>query len=313
MCTISVAMTTYNGEKYILDQLISLRDQTQKADEVVIVDDASLDKTAALIADFIKKNELSNWKLVINKTNKGWVQNFYYAISLTIGVSFLLEDKNDSIVKFVICILLAATFHYISLLYLSLLLVRGEKTTKFRRQIITGMFIISLLASFIIRLNVNWVVGIGMFLFSARSTKSLYYVQGNVRFGFLIYLFNQVLYLFAIYYSEKDLLYSSYFNEPKKIEAALGRNLFWINLIVTIFFPLCMINVEFSRIFRNITQLNYCGLALTLNRNGKQTSYRFISILLFLFAMFMNFYLNMANTSDTPARVFFSLFGSRWK
>ena len=150
MCTISVAMTTYNGEKYILDQLISLRDQTQKADEVVIVDDASLDKTAALIADFIKKNELSNWKLVINKTNKGWVQNFYYAISLTIGVSFLLEDKNDSIVKFVICILLAATFHYISLLYLSLLLVRGEKTTKFRRQIITGMFIISLLASFII-------------------------------------------------------------------------------------------------------------------------------------------------------------------
>lgn len=95
MCTISVAMTTYNGEKYILDQLISLRDQTQKADEVVIVDDASLDKTAALIADFIKKNELSNWKLVINKTNKGWVQNFYYAISLTTCEIVFFSDQDD--------------------------------------------------------------------------------------------------------------------------------------------------------------------------------------------------------------------------
>lgn len=67
-------MATYNGEKYIEEQLESLHQQEQKMDEVIVTDDASADKTAEIVADFIEKNNLSGWKLIRNNSNKGWKQ-----------------------------------------------------------------------------------------------------------------------------------------------------------------------------------------------------------------------------------------------
>ena len=45
--TLSVALCTYNGERFLPDQLRSLRDQTRPPDEVVVCDDASSDRSAA--------------------------------------------------------------------------------------------------------------------------------------------------------------------------------------------------------------------------------------------------------------------------
>ena len=49
---ISVVMTTYNGQKYLLEQLESLRNQTFKIDEVIIMDDCSQDETPNLIRKY---------------------------------------------------------------------------------------------------------------------------------------------------------------------------------------------------------------------------------------------------------------------
>ena len=38
---VSVVMTTYNGQKYLLEQMDSLREQTMPIDEVIIMDDCS--------------------------------------------------------------------------------------------------------------------------------------------------------------------------------------------------------------------------------------------------------------------------------
>ena len=42
---ISLAVATYNGERYIIEQLDSILNQTRKADEVLIFDDGSTDNT----------------------------------------------------------------------------------------------------------------------------------------------------------------------------------------------------------------------------------------------------------------------------
>ena len=66
--TVSVVMSSYNGEKYIREQLESLLMQTRKIDEVIIADDCSSDNTVAIVEDFIRKNNLkSNWRIIINK------------------------------------------------------------------------------------------------------------------------------------------------------------------------------------------------------------------------------------------------------
>ena len=48
---VSVAMTTYNGEKYILEQLESMKNQDMQIDELFICDDGSSDNTVAIVSD----------------------------------------------------------------------------------------------------------------------------------------------------------------------------------------------------------------------------------------------------------------------
>lgn len=95
MAKISIAMTTYNGEKYVKKQLLSLLNQTRKADEVIIRDDCSTDKTAEIVTEFIKKNSLKNWDFSVNKCNLGYKSNFYEAISQTTGDIIFLCDQDD--------------------------------------------------------------------------------------------------------------------------------------------------------------------------------------------------------------------------
>ncbi len=55
--TTSVALCTYNGEKYILEQLTSIVHQTVLPNEIVICDDNSSDSTVRLIDSFIQTHK----------------------------------------------------------------------------------------------------------------------------------------------------------------------------------------------------------------------------------------------------------------
>ena len=74
-------MATYNGEKYIIQQLLSIVRQTLIPDEVIIVDDGSSDCTFSLIQEFIEKYKNIEWKLFRNDVNLGWQKNYINAIS----------------------------------------------------------------------------------------------------------------------------------------------------------------------------------------------------------------------------------------
>ena len=93
---ISVAMATYNGEKYIRKQIESIYKQSYPVDEVIICDDQSNDNTVKIINRFIYENHLSKkWKVVVNEKQLGFVKNFIKAISLTTGEFVFLSDQDD--------------------------------------------------------------------------------------------------------------------------------------------------------------------------------------------------------------------------
>ena len=92
---ISIAMTTYNGAQYIIEQLGSIIHQTVQPDEVIICDDRSSDDTVRLVTDFIRQNGLSNWRVSVNERNLGWKQNFRRAISMTKGDIVFFADQDD--------------------------------------------------------------------------------------------------------------------------------------------------------------------------------------------------------------------------
>lgn len=89
-------MATYNGEKYIEEQLLSILNQTMQPDEVIICDDNSSDSTTIKINQFIEEHNLHpRWKMIINKDNKGYPVNFYYCIENCIGDTIYFSDQDD--------------------------------------------------------------------------------------------------------------------------------------------------------------------------------------------------------------------------
>lgn len=88
---ISVAMATYNGEKYIQRQLESILNQSISVDEIIVVDDNSNDKTIEIIENM----NCQRIRIYKNEKNIGYIENFYKAISLTTGEYVFLADQDD--------------------------------------------------------------------------------------------------------------------------------------------------------------------------------------------------------------------------
>ena len=92
---ISIVMSTYNGEKYIVDQLDSIRKQSRMPDEVLIFDDCSTDRTVNIVTNYIQDNNLKNWKIKVNTQNKGWRQNFMDGMWSSSGDVVFPCDQDD--------------------------------------------------------------------------------------------------------------------------------------------------------------------------------------------------------------------------
>lgn len=88
---ISVCMATYNGEKYIGEQLASILKQLGPDDEVIISDDGSKDKTKVLVDSF-EDNRIRYYK---NRNKHGFTHNFENALLLAHGDYIFLSDQDD--------------------------------------------------------------------------------------------------------------------------------------------------------------------------------------------------------------------------
>lgn len=93
--TTSVVLTTYNGMQYIEPLMDSLRLQSRKIDEVCIYDDGSKDQTVDFLRSYIKKYHLSEWRVELNKENKGWKKNFRDGILAASGDLIFPCDQDD--------------------------------------------------------------------------------------------------------------------------------------------------------------------------------------------------------------------------
>ncbi len=92
---ISVAMSTYNGDQYIIEQLDSIYNQNLRPDEVIIVDDHSRDDTVKTVRQYIKDKPEIAWHVYVNESNQGYIKNFFSAIGHCKGDIIILCDQDD--------------------------------------------------------------------------------------------------------------------------------------------------------------------------------------------------------------------------
>lgn len=91
---ISIALCTYNGEKYLAEQLASFAAQSRLPDEVVVCDDCSHDATIDIVRDFAAVAPFPV-RHFVNDSNLGYIKNFERAIELCDGDIIFLSDQDD--------------------------------------------------------------------------------------------------------------------------------------------------------------------------------------------------------------------------
>jgi glycosyltransferase involved in cell wall biosynthesis len=89
---VSIAITTYNGEKFLREQLNSIYNQTYKNIEVVACDDCSKDSTPQILEEYKQKYGL---KYYINEKNLGLNKNFEKVLKLCKGEFIAISDQDD--------------------------------------------------------------------------------------------------------------------------------------------------------------------------------------------------------------------------
>jgi len=92
--SVSVALCTYNGERFLAEQLASIAQQTRLPDELVVCDDASTDGTVALVEEFARRASFPI-RLHVNQQNVRSTKNFEAAIRLCQGDYIVLADQDD--------------------------------------------------------------------------------------------------------------------------------------------------------------------------------------------------------------------------
>lgn len=87
---ISVCMATYNGEKYVAEQINSILLQLSENDELIVSDDGSCDGTIKII------QRINDGRIKIyNNKNHGLIHNFENALKHALGDYIFLCDQDD--------------------------------------------------------------------------------------------------------------------------------------------------------------------------------------------------------------------------
>lgn len=91
--TVSVVLCTYNGEKYIREQLESIIHQTYSVYELIIQDDCSTDRTPAICQTYAQTRDFIHF--ISNPQRLGFNENFRTAVLKATGDYIALSDQDD--------------------------------------------------------------------------------------------------------------------------------------------------------------------------------------------------------------------------
>ena len=90
---IDILLATYNGEKYLKEQLDSILNQTYTNFRLLISDDCSKDYTRQILKEYEKKD--SRIKLFFQEKNLGYVKNFEFLLTKVENEIYALSDQDD--------------------------------------------------------------------------------------------------------------------------------------------------------------------------------------------------------------------------
>ena len=89
---VDILLATYNGEKFLKEQIESLLNQTYTNIQIIISDDCSTDGTRAILKDYENNNKIT---IYYQENNLGYVKNFEFLLKKVESNLYMLCDQDD--------------------------------------------------------------------------------------------------------------------------------------------------------------------------------------------------------------------------
>lgn len=90
---VSVVVATFNGARFIAEQLESIINQSYTPLEIIITDDASTDETVSVLSKYAEQH--NHIKVITSEENVGFLKNFERGVRLANGEYIALSDQDD--------------------------------------------------------------------------------------------------------------------------------------------------------------------------------------------------------------------------
>ena len=90
---IDILLATYNGEKYLREQLDSILNQTYENIQLIISDDCSKDDTRNILKQYEEKDR--RVKVYYQDENIGCIKNFEFLLKQVKNKIYMLSDQDD--------------------------------------------------------------------------------------------------------------------------------------------------------------------------------------------------------------------------
>ncbi|MFU2204278.1 glycosyltransferase family 2 protein [Streptococcus pluranimalium] len=92
---VNIVMSTYNGEKYLAEQIESIRNQTFSNWTLLIRDDGSRDATPEIIRAFAKQDDRIRFINDGQTDNYGVIKSFYHLVKYESADYYFFSDQDD--------------------------------------------------------------------------------------------------------------------------------------------------------------------------------------------------------------------------
>ena len=193
------------------------------------------------------------------------IRNFIAMSILIYSVRFLMNDGLYATIKYIVLLLIATSIHRMFIVYLPMILIKPKNKNTF----IYYLAICSILFSIIFLLNDKNVPILGPYIenFIGRISNGRYlvYLESKTNWGWILFCYLQVSSFVMIVLSK--ILYERYTTNilnPSHYDNIIKfiTLMYYVNLFLFIYMPFLILNVNCTRIIRNILILNYMAFSI---------------------------------------------------
>lgn len=217
------------------------------------------------------------------------LRNFIAFSIIIYGLPNIIEDKKHGLVKYIICNIVAMQFHFMAISYFLLLIVKAKEGIK--RTLIRVVPVYLIVMYYVARhgsIVQNLLVSVSEFGNEQVVNKMANYSITSSKLGFLLpcglYIieFVSIILLNTKTETVKLSLGQLLSQNKKSIDKHIYTNISIVNAIGCLFIPICMVNLTFYRLLRNITMFNLIYMSSLYSEEKKTSMKKFIVLILII-------------------------------